>query len=85
MDNFLAMSLDAQSVILKVADKFKLKNNKIEPPEVYLGGSLTKRSLNGQEISTISSVDYVKAVINNIKVRLKKEGMKLPARSETPM
>ena len=33
----------------------------------------------------MSWVDYVKAIINDIKVRLNKEVMKLPSQSETPM
>ena len=70
---------------MKVVEKFKMKKDNIESPEVYLGGRLEKNSFNGKEIWTISSVDYVKAIINNIKVRLTNEGMKLPARAETPM
>ena len=43
------------------------------------------KSLNVKEIWNISSVDYVKAIIKNIEVRLMKEGMKLPVRVETLM
>ena len=49
-----------------------MKKDKIELHEDYLGGKLAKKSLNGQEIFTVSSMDYVKAIINNIKVRLTK-------------
>ena len=49
----LAISLHAQSIILEVTEKFKLKKEKIEQPEVYLGGRLEKNSLNGQEIWTM--------------------------------
>ena len=72
MDDLLAISLDAQSIILGVAEKFKLKKESIDPNEVYLGGMFAKKSLNGQEIWTMSSADYVKAAINNIEVRLTK-------------
>ena len=44
------VSLDARSIILEVAEKFKLKKDKIEPPEVYPEGRISKNSLNGQEI-----------------------------------
>ena len=70
---------------MEVAEKFKLKKYKIDPPEVYLGVRLEKKSFNGQEIWTISSVDYSKAIINNIDVSLTKEGMQLPEQSETPI
>ena len=57
VDYFLAISSDARSVILEVAENFKLKKDKIEPPVIYLGGRLAKKSLNGKEIWTMSSVD----------------------------
>ena len=63
------MSLDTQSVILEIAQKFNLKKDKIDPPEVYLGGRLAKKSLNGQYIWTMSSSDYIESITNNIKVR----------------
>ena len=85
MDNLLTISLDVQSIVLEVAEKLKFNKDKIDPPEVNLGGRLAKKSLNGQDIWTILSVDYFKAKINNIKVMLKKEGMKLLARAEIPM
>ena len=85
VDNFLAVSLNARSIILEVAEKLKLNMDKIEPPEVYLGGRLVDNSLNGKDVWTIPSMDYIKAIIKNIEVRLTKEGMKLPSRAETPM
>ena len=33
----------------------------------------------------MSSVNYVKGIINNVEVRMVKEGMILPRRAETPM
>ena len=77
--------MNARLVILEVAEKFKLKKDKIEPPEIYLGGRLAKKSLNGKDIWTVSSVDYVKGIIKNVEVRMVKEGMRLPRRAETPM
>ena len=85
VDDLLAISSDARLVILEVAEKFKLKKDKIDQPEIYLGGRLAKKSLNGKEIWTISSVGYVKSIIKNVKVRIVKEGMRLPRQSETHM
>ena len=81
----LAISSDARSVILEVAENFKLKKDKIEPHDIYLGGRLAKKSLNGKDIWTMSSVDYVKVIIKNVEVRMVKEGIRLPRRAETPM
>ena len=62
-----------------------MKKYKIEPPEIYLGGQLLRKELNGNKVWTIISVNYVKSVVSNIEERLKKQGMKLPARATTPM
>ena len=75
VDDLLAISSDVRLVILEVAEKFKLKKDKIEPSEIYLGGRLAKKSLTGKYIWTISSVDYMKGIIKNVEV---KEGMRLP-------
>ena len=48
VDDLLTISSDTRSVILEVAEKFKLKKDKINPPEIYLGGRLVKNSLNGK-------------------------------------
>ena len=42
-DDLLEISLDAQSIILEVSEKFKLKKDNIDPPEVYLGGRLSNK------------------------------------------
>ena len=67
VDNLLSISHDAVSVIREVAEKFKLKKDKIEPPEIYPGGQLAGKELNGNQVWTISSVDYVKSVVKNQK------------------
>ena len=68
VDNLLAISSDAISVMLEVAEKFKLKKDKIEPPEIYLGRRLANKSLKGKNIWTMSSVDYLKGIIKNVEV-----------------
>ena len=50
MDKLIEILLYERSIILEVADKFKLNKDNIELPEVYLGGRLAKNSLNGQDI-----------------------------------
>ena len=81
----LVISSDVRLVILEVAENFKLKKDKIEPTEIYLGGRLAKNSFNGKEILTMSSVDYVKEIIHNVEVRMVEEGMRLPRRAKTLM
>ena len=38
VDDLLAISQDAVSAIREVAENFKLKKDKIEPPKIYLRG-----------------------------------------------
>ena len=63
----LAIISDARSVILEVAERFKLKKDKF-PLEIYLGERLAKKSMNVKDIWTVSSVDYVKGIINHVEV-----------------
>ena len=62
-----------------------MKKDKIEPPEVYLGGRLSEKELNGKRMWTMTSVDYIKAITKNLEERLSKIGLKLPSRAVTPM
>ena len=53
MDDLLVISLDSLSIILEVTDKFKLKKDKMNPPELYIRVRLTKKSLNVHAICNI--------------------------------
>ena len=72
VDDLLAISSDGRFVILEVAEMFKLKKDKSELPDIYLGGRLAKKSLNRKDIWTMSSVNYVKEMIKNVEVRMVK-------------
>ena len=64
----------------------KFKNNKVEKSEFYLGASLKREKLNGEPIWTMSSMDDLKAAINNVAERLhNQEGERLPIRAAAPM
>ena len=52
---------------------------------MYLGGRLAKKSLNRKDIWTISNVDYMNAIINNIELIMVKEETRLPRWAKTPM
>ena len=42
VDNILEIVQCSVSAIREVAEKFKLKNYKIEPPDIYIGGRLAR-------------------------------------------
>ena len=60
-------------MIRGVAEKFRLKKDKIEPPEIYPKGRLSRKELNGNQVWSMISVDYVKAVLENLEESLKKK------------
>ena len=65
--------------------EFRIGKYKIDTPEIYLGGQLARKELNVNQAWTISSIYYIKVVVNNLEERRKKQGMKLPARETTTM
>jgi hypothetical protein len=55
VDDILAISCDARSILEEIQGTFKFKNGSIETPEYYLGAKLQKKPLNGLECWTITS------------------------------
>ena len=86
-DDALVVSENAESILRDELGKyFELKQESIGPPKLYLGGSVRKVTLdNGVEAWDFSLSQYVKAAVKNVEDRLKKLGMKLPSRAETPL
>ena len=37
--------MDGMKVLLEIAERFQFENNKIKPPEIYLGGRLGKKNI----------------------------------------
>ena len=65
---------------------FKLKGNKAEKPDMYLGTLLSElETADGTKFWTMLSEKYVKAAIENIEARLSKSDLRLPNRCDTPM
>ena len=78
VDDILAISFDATLPLKSIMQYFKFKKDKIEPPEFYLGARMEKKNLNGKKVWTMTSKDYIKAIVSNLEKRLEKRGMKLP-------
>ncbi len=47
VDDILAISCDPKAILEEVQKTFKLKNDRIEPPEFYLGAKLQEKPING--------------------------------------
>ena len=69
-----------------IQKKIKLKDDKIEHPEMYLGAGLTKMNNATNHECCIMSLDsYCKATVANVEEALKKKNLRLPFKRPTPL
>jgi hypothetical protein len=70
----------------RIQDDFKLKDDKMEPPDVYLGATIAKMTLaQGKTCWTMSPKQYVKAAVSkNVEEDLAKHGRRLLSKCVTP-
>ena len=66
IDDILSFSLDAISFLKSLQGQFKLKDDKIEPPDLYLGAQLGTMEVEGHHGWFMSLEKYIKLVIQNI-------------------
>ena len=86
VDDILSVSHDAKSILQSFQGQFKLKGDKIEPPDMYLGAQLGAMQVEGNEGWFMSSEKYVKSTIQNIEETLqKKTGQQIPSKCKTPL
>jgi hypothetical protein len=85
VDDVLSISADPKKTMRRIKEDFKLKNDKIAEPNVYLGATITKMLLGyGETCWTMSPEQYVKAVVTNVEDDLAKHGKRLPSKCVTP-
>ena len=86
VDDVLAISHQSKHVLKGIQKKFKLKNDKMEVPKMYLGASLSKMdNENGDECWAMSSNDYCAAMVKTVEDNLKKRGLRIPGKFYTPL
>lgn len=86
VDDIICISHMAEQVMREtVQDKFQLKNNKVAPPETYLGAQTQQRTVTGQDCWCMASSSYVGAMIKRVQEQLEKIGKRLPAKALTPL
>ena len=86
VDDVLSISDNPMKTMKQIQAKFKLKDDKIEEPKNYLGAGLSKMTnQDGDECWAMSSEDYCNAAVANVEEILRKKGMRLPAKCNTPM
>ena len=85
IDDILSVSHDAKSILQSLQGQFKLKGDKIEPPDIYLGAQLGTTQVEGNEGWFMYSEKYVKSTIQNTEETLQKMGQRLPSRCKTTL
>ena len=78
VDDMLSISHEARGAVMEVGDYFTMKPESIGPPEIYLGGKVTKNVMpNGVECHTYSASQYVKNAVKNVEEYVRGKGMSL--------
>eukprot|EP00934_Nitzschia_sp_Nitz4_P008349 Nitzschia sp. Nitz4//scaffold712_size1567//12//1007//NITZ4_009323-RA/size1567-processed-gene-0.1-mRNA-1//-1//CDS//3329557200//8339//frame0 len=71
VDDVLAISHNPLSIIEEIKGTFKLKDDKAEPPDVYLGAQMQKvATKTGRVCWTMSSEKYIQTAIKNVEEKL---------------
>ena len=86
VDDVLSIGHEPMRAIDSIKSVFKLKEDKAEVPDVYLGATLEQVTTDSDvRCWTMSSVKYLKAAIANVEESLAKRNLKLPGKCSTPM
>ena len=86
VDDILEILATPMKTIEGIKVVFKLKGDKSEVPDMYLGTSIHKvENADGTERWMMSAEKYVKAAVENVKLKLAKSNCRLPSRCDTPM
>ena len=86
VDDVLAINEDPKRILERIQNKFKLKDNKMEEPETYLGADLSRMDNEDGDISWgMSSDKYCQSLLTNIEEVLSKKGLRLPSKCITPL
>jgi hypothetical protein len=69
-----------------IQQKFKLKNDTMVDPDIYLGAELSKMTNEyGDTAWAMSSTEYCDAMIKNVESIFDKQGLRLPSRATTTL
>ena len=83
VDNILAFSHKATQVLEDIQVVFKLNDNKIAPPKIFLRVQLKKMTVDTHDGWALSSDKYIKAAVETIEKSLADAGKRLPSKCKT--
>ena len=86
VDDILCIHEDPTIAMKQIQANFKFKDDKMEEPDSYLGGELSKIiNIDGQSCWSMSSDKYCAAMIKNVESILMKKGLRLQSKCVTPL
>ena len=85
VDDILCISHDPKRTMTLIQHKFKLKDDKMEPPDSYLGATISQMdNVHGDQCWAMSSDKYCAALVSNVEDELQKKGLRLPSKCPAP-
>lgn len=78
VDDVLSISADPGSTLRGLQSVFKLKEDKIAEPDIYMGAQLGRMNMEGHECWTMSAEKYVLASVLNVEEAPEKKGLRPP-------
>ena len=86
VDDVLAILATPMKTIEGIKSVFKFKGDKAEVPDMYLGALIQKvETADSTECWMMLKEKYVKAAVENVKLKLARSKCRLPFRCDTPM
>ena len=86
VDDVLSISHNPTRTMKGIQTRFKIKNDKMEEPEIYLGSELSKMdNVHGDSCWAMSSDKYCAAMVKNVEESLEKKGLRLPSKCPSPL
>ena len=85
VDDVISISERPMRAIEGIKAVFKLKGDKAEIPDMYLGAGIEQvTTASGVKCWTMTSEKYVKSAVTNIELKLAEDNMRLPSNCKTP-
>ena len=85
VDDVISISENPMLAIDGIKAVFKLKGDKADVPDMYLGGSIAEvETSSGTQCWTLSSEKYIKTAIANVEEKLGRSNLRLPTKCNTP-
>ena len=81
VDDVILISATPMSAIDGIKAVFRLKGDKAEPPEMYLGGGIAvAETASGTKCWTLSSEKYIKTAVATVEQKLAESNLRLPTK-----